>query len=130
MKNTKSVRDITANLRHIANLFESADLTEFDSPVTVSVHVSPVHFSSAQALRVVDQMAAVTGAEPAWDTSSSTGPYGWYQTGLDPADVPWSVRCSSHGKRPDPAEALKAENERLRAKLAEIKQIADEGSES
>lgn len=126
MKTTRNLRDLAANLRHIANLLEAAEVGELAAPVTVSVSVSSTA-TGREKITVVDQIATVTRVTPTWDTSSSSAPYGWYQTVLDPDDAPWSLRSSVHGKRPDPNSALHAENERLRAKLAEIEQLAASG---
>ncbi len=125
MKTTKNLRDLSANLRHIANLLEAADIGETERPVSLTVYVVPEYRSSAGASEfgVVDQIAQITGNAAGWKAPIGGGDYAYYETELE-QDAPWRLKCQIYAKRPSQAEALEAENVRLRAKLAEIEQIA------
>lgn len=116
---TKNLRDIVANLRHIANLLDGAEVGELVAPVRVQVKIQPVGGDQAA---LIDQVASVTGSAGAFD--DERGSHAFYRTVLAAEEQTWSLEAYAYLSRPDPAEALKAENEQLRKALGKIKKIA------
>jgi hypothetical protein len=117
---TRNLRDISANLRHIANLLDSADLGELAMPMTVRVAICPGYSGDdAARMATVDQLATVTGKPADWRGTDEFAPY---QTEL--TEGSWTLASHAYLHRPDP---VKAENERLKAKIAEIERLASDG---
>lgn len=128
MTTTRNLRDLAANLRHIANLFESADVGELAEPASLYVAVSSYLLSSARGAELVEQMATITGQPPTFERSGGfSDDRAWLATKLE--EGTWQLNCSVLVKRPDPAEQLRIENEKLRAALGKIKKIAAKHTE-
>lgn len=124
MTTTRNLRDLAANLRHIANLLESAEVGELASPVTVRVAVHPGLGDDVARMEAVDQLATITGQPADWRGEDAYAPY---QTEL--SQDGWTLASYAYMRRPDPAVALKAENEKLRTALRKIKKIAGKHTE-
>lgn len=123
MTTTRNLRDLAANLRHIANLFESAAVGELAEPVSLYVAISSHSMSGERSVQLVEQIATITGQPPAFEQGSTfSGDRAWLSTSLE--QETWRLHCSTLAKRPDPAELLRIENEQLRAALGKIKKIA------
>jgi hypothetical protein len=117
---TRNLCDISANLRHIANLLDSADLGELPASVSVRVTINPGYAGEdAGRMAAVDHLAIVTGKPADWRGNDTFAPY---QTELTEGN--WTLASHVYLLRPDP---VKAENERLKAKLAEIERLASDG---
>ena len=122
---TTNLRNVAANLRHIANLIDPKERSG-DLAVPVQLHVSllPMHgYDEADCRATVDGIAEILGVEADWERTVSGSTYGYYRAEIK-QERSWTVSASSYGLMPDPAEEIRAENERLRAKLAEIERIA------
>jgi len=124
MSTTRNLRDLAANLRHIANLLESADVGELAEPVSLYVAISSHSMSGERSIQLVEQIATITGQPPTFEQGSTfSDNRAWLSTNLE--HDTWRLHCSTLAKRPDPAEALRAENAALRARLGGIAILAD-----
>lgn len=119
---TRDLGEVAASLTHIAYLLTTAGIRELPADVDVTVSIIGPATEDAPAIALVEQLATITGAPPAWHQRS--GAYGWYRTELCDAEQFWTLRCSVFAKHPDGDSDLVAENERLRARLAELEQDA------
>lgn len=124
MSTTRNLRDLAANLRHIAHLLESADVDELADPVSLYVAITSHSMSGERSVQLVEQIATITGQPPTFEKGSTfSGDRAWLGTSLE--QETWRLHCSTLAKRPDPAEALRAENVALRARLGGIAILAD-----
>jgi len=116
---TANLRDIAANLRHLANLFESADLGDLPAPVTLKVHIGPSVVDSigkeAAVKGTVELLSTVVGARPEWDEGSGD----WATYRAMASQGVWTLLASAFLPRSVTREQqLADEVEQLRAELA------------
>lgn len=121
---TRNLRDVVNALHHIADLF--AEDVDLDAPVSVNVRISTGYAATDADRSTIDQLATVLGVAADWNPNSSGG-HGYYEAKVD--DGFWHLTCAAYQKLPDPAEQLRAENEKLRAALGKIKKIAAKHTE-
>lgn len=122
---TRNIRDVVVALQHVADLFSSHTGEDLAFPVQVQVTLSAgFNLGADDAKRaMVDQVARLFGTTADYTSQSDHAPYTAKVT-MD--GQPWQLIASAYVKRPDPNDALHAELEQLRAKVAAFEAVVDE----
>jgi hypothetical protein len=121
---TRSLHELAEGLRLMADMFDEAELElgALAAPVSINLYVSTEFASNDEARKqAIDQLALITGQDADWDKNSGDGEWAYWSTRLESASPPISMTAKAYVKRPNPADELRAENERLRAELAALK---------